>query len=317
METEELNEMNQWVNKYRPTKLDDIIMKAELKSYFKNLIAAKKMINCCFAGSAGLGKTTTALAIANELGAEVLFVKCAVNGTVDYCKTTIQPFCEAKSIDGSPKVVILDEIDSASGTQDNSCQKSLRNLIEMTTDTIFIMTCNYPSKVIPPLKSRCPIFDLSFDKLDLLKRIKLILDSEKIKYGKQELGAYATFAFKFYPDIRRMIGILEGACASGTLNVDGIASTDTEQDVFLKSVIDECNKSKLLDVRKFVMHSKTQFNNDYQQLAENLFNYMLDNGLVEDRNAILKLVDTIYMMNQTINKEITFTKFLSLICKNG
>lgn len=104
----------EWVDKYRPTKLNDYVLNADLKAYFKQMVKNKAPQNMCFAGVAGSGKTTLAKILCNEFDAEVLFVPCATEGTVDVLRTKIAEFCNVMSLEGKIKIVILDEVDSAS-----------------------------------------------------------------------------------------------------------------------------------------------------------------------------------------------------------
>ena len=104
----------EWVDKYRPTVLKDYILDADIKEYFTRMIESKSLQSMTFAGVAGSGKTTLAKLLCNEFDAEVLFVPCATDGTLDILRTRITEFCNSLSLDGKPKIVILDEIDSAS-----------------------------------------------------------------------------------------------------------------------------------------------------------------------------------------------------------
>lgn len=114
----------------------------------------------------------------------------------------------------------------------------MRNLIEEAQgDCRFLLNCNYVEKVIQPIKSRCPVVNLKFDKKDLLLRLKLILDSEKISYNKDSLKAFIESAFKLYPDIRRIVNYLQSSCASGTLTVNESTINDTEKEGLLKELV--------------------------------------------------------------------------------
>ena len=109
-----------WVDKYRPSTLKDYVLNADLKTYFKNMVKNNTLQHCTFQGCAGSGKTTLAKILANEFNADVLFVKCATEGTIDVLRTKVAEFCNALSMEGKIKVVILDEIDSASGSGENN-----------------------------------------------------------------------------------------------------------------------------------------------------------------------------------------------------
>ena len=109
-----------WVDKYRPSKLDNYILNDNIKQYFKNMVSSKQLQNCIFAGIQGSGKTTLAKILCNEFDADVLFVKCATEGVVDTLRAKIEPFCNAMSMEGKLKIVLLDELDSASSSGANN-----------------------------------------------------------------------------------------------------------------------------------------------------------------------------------------------------
>lgn len=310
----------EWVDKYRPTKLKDYVLNADIKEYFKSMLKSKTLQNMTFAGIAGSGKTTLAKLLCNELDAEVLFVPCATEGTVDVLRTKVQEFCNAMSFDGKIKVVILDELDSASQSGQNNFQMALRTLIEAAQDdTRFIATCNFQGKVIPAVLSRCPIIPLKFDKKDLLLHVKKILDNEKIEYTKESLKAFIEEAFRFYPDCRRIVKYLQFCSSSGKLVVKLNAIVNSEKDDFIKDIVDKTiSLPNILDVRKFYLANKTKLV-DFIEGASLLFNYVVDNDLV-DSDGILKLTDMLYQLNVCVDKEPTFFGMLVAIkrhLKNG
>lgn len=315
MSTKNLNkdDVRLWVDVYKPHKLDDMVLSSEIKQYFKDMLKSKNLLNLTLGGPQGLGKSTLCNVLCEELQATKLVIPCAVEGNVSTAQTKLKDFCDSMPFDDKLKVVILDEVDAASATQDSSFQKALRNLIEQSQeDTRFLLNCNYIEKVIPPIKSRCPVINLKFDKKDLLKRIKFILDSEKIVYTKDDLKNFIIAAFSFYPDIRRIIGYLQGCCTSGKLKVSEAAITDNERVQFMKDIIDKTKTEKLLDVRQFYVRHKDCIS-DYKTFASEMYDYVIDNGIITNGNDILRMSDIIYQMNMVINPEVQFFALLTHI----
>lgn len=295
-----------WVDKYRPTKLDDYILNPDLKAYFKNMVTKKSLQNFSLAGIAGMGKTTLAKVMANEFNAETLFVKCATDGTVDILRTKIAEFCNAMTIDGRMKLVILDEVDSSSSTGQNNFQMALRTLIEAAqSDTRFILTCNFSTKVLPAILSRCPLIPLKFDKRDLLQHVKKILDLEHITYTKESLKAFIEEAFHFYPDCRRIIGYLQFCSSSGELIVKLNQVVDSDKTELLKDIVEKTQTSRsMLEVRQFYMRNKEKVS-DYVAFGSDLYNYLADNDLLTV-DGMVKMTDLLFQLNTVIDKEAGF-----------
>nr|DAH73845.1 MAG TPA: activator clamp loader [Caudoviricetes sp.] len=307
-----------WVDKYRPSSLEDYVLNADLKKYFYDMIRTKVLQNMTFAGVAGSGKTTLAKILAEECKAEVLYVPCATEGTIDVLRTKVSEFCNALSINNNLKIVILDEIDSASNGAENSFQKGLRTLIEAAQDdTRFLLTCNYSGKVIPAVLSRCPIIPLKFDKKDLLVHVKKILDTEKISYTKDSLRSFIEEAFGFYPDCRRIMNYLQFCSSSGELVVKLRSITDAGQDKFLQELVNKTiSSSNILEVRQFYMHNKEAVS-DYVEFGSKMFNYVIDNEIVSSSDAVLKLSDLLYQLNVVIDKEVGFFAMVAALRKYG
>ena len=308
-------EMNEfWTEEFAPKTIDEMVLTEDIKNHFRNLLESKNRFNLLLAGSPGIGKTTIANIISNTLNATTLFIKCGIEGNVETAKTKLQNFCNAMSIDGRPKVVILDELDSASGTQDNSFQKILRNIISDSPDTIFIGTCNYPEKVISPIKSRLGLISLKFTARELLARIQHILDTKKIKYTTDSLKEFVINVIKTnYPDIRRIISILSDCCSSGELIVSSKVTDNDHNKDLVKAIVDKAiNTEDILEVRKFYIQSKNKID-DYLKLSSEIFNYVIDNGIVKDRAKILRLSNIIYQLNIVVDKEIQFFNLISTL----
>lgn len=306
---------DKWVDKFRPQTLDDMILSEDLKKYFQNMVKSRKFVNFSIQGSPGFGKTTLAKALSQTANAEVLFMACASgDGRVDSIQTKLIPFTQSMPMDDRPMFVILDELDSASATSDSSFQKALRNVIEAAPNVVFIATCNYATKIIPAIQSRCPAISLKYTPKDVLIRLKDILDYEKIEYTTNDLKEFVRITVKkFYPDIRSIVNYLQGSCSSGKLIVNANAMMDAERTNFIKDLIDKCMTEKnILNVRKFYVSNKDKIE-DFKTMASDIFNYVVDNGVVSDKAMILKLANVFYQLNTVIDPEIQFFAMLTLI----
>lgn len=307
---------NLWVDKYRPSTLDEYVLDSSIKEYFRSMISKGTMQNFTLCGIAGSGKTSLARVLGNELNAQVLFVPCATDGTVDVLRTKIQDFCNALSFDGQMKIVILDELDSASQNATNGFQQALRTLIEAAQDdTRFIACANYVQKIIAPILSRCPIIPLKFDKKDLLLHVKKILDAEHVSYSRDTMKAFIEEAFQYYPDVRRIINYLQFCCSSGTLVVQLSNAADDEKNDVIASIANDIKSGKgLLDIRKSYLAKKDKLS-DYVEAGSKLFNYAIDNNIVDDPDAILKMTDILYYLNMVIDKESCFFGLVTAISR--
>ena len=305
-----------WVDKYRPKCLDDYVLSEDIKKYFRSMIEKKSLQNLSLTGIAGSGKTTLAKILCNELDAQVLFVPCATDGTVDVLRTKIQDFCNALSMEGKIKIVILDEVDSASAGGGNNFQQALRTLIEAAQDdTRFLITGNFIQKIIAPLLSRCPVIPLKFDKKDLLLHVKKILDNESIKYTRDSIKAFIEEAFQYYPDCRRIINYLQFCCSSGELVVNLNKVAESEKNELIDAIVDKLKTTNnMLEVRKFYLSEKDKIS-DYVEFGSVLFKHVVDNGIVVDLDGILKMTDLLFQLNTVIDKESGFFGLLTAIAK--
>lgn len=305
-----------WVDKYRPSTLDEYVLDNEIKDYFRAMLKKGTLQNFSMVGIAGSGKTSLAKILCNELNAQVLFVPCATDGTVDVLRTKIQDFCNALSFEGQLKIVLLDELDSASQNATNGFQQALRTLIEAAqSDTRFIVTGNFLQKIIAPILSRCPVIPLKFGKKDLLVHVKKILDLENIKYSKDSVKAFIDEAFQYYPDVRRIINYLQFCCGSGELVVKLSNVANGEKNEIVESIAkDIATKKNLLEIRKSYLSQKDKIS-DYVEAGSMLFNYVVDNGIVSSPDGILKMTDILFYLNTVIDKESCFFGLVTAISK--
>ena len=170
-----------WVEKYRPTKVDECILPSNLKQTFKQFVKDKKIPNLILSGGAGVGKTTVANAMINEIGATSMMINGSEESGIDVLRTKIKNFASTSSLEGGRKYLILDESDYLNP---QSTQPALRGFMEeFHKNCGFILTCNYKNRLIEPLHSRCGSIDFKITKQEkpqlanaFFKRVKIFLN---------------------------------------------------------------------------------------------------------------------------------------------
>ena len=208
-----------WVEKYRPQTIDDVILPADLKEFFKEVVKSGELPNMLFTGTAGLGKTTVAKALCNELNLDWILINGSEEGNIDTLRGKIKQFASSVSLSGGYKVVILDEADYLNP---QSTQPALRGFIEeFSNNCRFILTCNFKNRIIEPLHSRCGIYEFNTTKKDMavlcgefMTRAKGILDGEDIGYEEPVL---ADIIMKHAPDWRRILNELQKCSVLGSV----------------------------------------------------------------------------------------------------
>ena len=240
-----------WVEKYRPNRLEDCILPDELKNTFQQFINQQNIPNLLLSGSAGVGKTTVAKAMLEELGADYIVVNGSLHGNIDTLRTEIMNFATTVSFSEGRKYVILDEADYLNP---QSTQPALRNFMEEYSKNCgFILTCNFKNRIIEPLQSRCSVIDFLFPKKlapslagSFFTRVKTILDQEEVKYDEKVLSEIIQ---RHFPDWRRVLNELQRYSVSGIIDV-GILS-NSSQNAF-KSLISLLKGKQFSDMRKWV-----------------------------------------------------------------
>src|SRR6056300_370183 len=196
-----------WVEKYRPRTVAETVLPPALKKTFENIVAGGELPNMLFSGTAGLGKTTVARAICDQLGLDYIVINGSEEGNIDTLRGKIKQFASSISLQGGYKVVILDEADYLNP---QSTQPALRGFIEeFSQNCRFILTCNFKNRIIEPLHSRCGVYEFNTSKKDLvdlcgqfMKRMETILETEGVEYNQK---AIADMIMKHAPDWRRVI----------------------------------------------------------------------------------------------------------------
>jgi replication factor C small subunit len=203
-----------WVEKYRPQNLDDIVGQTHIMELLKNYVEEKGMPNLMFTGPAGVGKTTAALALVKSILGKYwrqnfLELNASDARGIETVRTNIKNFCRLMPVEAPFRIIFLDEVDNM--TKD--AQHALRREMEMYTKTAsFILSCNYSSKIIDPIQSRCAIFRFAPIKgQDIVKRLEYITKEENIEYDEAAIEMIVYFA---EGDMRKAINILQ-ASATG------------------------------------------------------------------------------------------------------
>lgn len=221
-----------WCEKYRPSKISDCILPAQIKSTFEDIVRGGALHNMLLTGTAGLGKTTVAKALCNELNLDYLLINGSEESGIDTLRTKIKQFASSVSLQGGYKVVILDEADYLNA---QSTQPALRGFIEeFSGNCRFIMTCNFKNRIIEPLHSRCSVVEFNVAKRDIISlcegfhsKAMYICHQEGIKVDPVVL---AELIMKHAPDWRRVLNELQRYSTSGVIDT-GILVSLSEQSI--------------------------------------------------------------------------------------
>ena len=263
-----------WVEKYRPKTIDDCVLPDALKQTLSEFISKGDIPNLILSGGPGVGKTTAAKAMFDELGLTYMFINGSEESGIDVLRTKIKNFASTVSLHGGRKYLILDEADYLNP---QSTQPALRGFIEeFHKNCGFILTCNYKNRLIPPLHSRCSVVDFTIQKSEkkelaeqFFQRVMNILVVEEIKF---EPKAVAEVINKFFPDWRRVINELQRYSVSGRIDA-GILVDISE--VNIKELMHSMKQKEFTNVRKWIVNN---IDNDptrlFRRLYDNLYDYM-------------------------------------------
>lgn len=295
-----------WVERYRPKTIADAILPADLKQTFQQFIDQKNVPNLILSGSAGVGKTTVARAMLEELGCDYIVINGSMNGNIDTLRNDILNFASAVSFTGGRKYVILDEADYLNA---NSTQPALRNFMEeFSRNCGFILTCNFKNRIIKPLHSRCSVIDFKISKKDMaklavqfLKRTEFILKNENVEYDK---AVIVSVIESFFPDWRRVLNELQRYSALGKID-SGILSSF--QNVSMQELFAACKTKKFDDVRKWVHENADQDQNAiFRSVYEAADTYVAKKTIPL---LVLKIADYQYKSAFVVDQEINLLAF--------
>ena len=263
-----------WVEKYRPKTIGECVLPSGLKQTLSEFISKGDLPNMILSGGPGVGKTTAAKAMLDQLGLTYMFINGSEESGIDVLRTKIKNFASTVSLHGGRKYLILDEADYLNA---QSTQPALRGFIEeFHKNCGFILTCNYKNRLIPPLHSRCSVVDFTIQKSEkkelaeqFFKKVMNILIVEDIKF---EPKAVAEVINKFFPDWRRVINELQRYSVSGRIDA-GILVDISE--INIKELMRFMKDKEFTNVRKWIVNN---IDNDptrlFRRLYDNLYDYM-------------------------------------------
>jgi DNA polymerase III delta prime subunit len=298
-----------WVEKYRPKTVADTILPADLKNSFQTFVEQGNVPNLLMSGSAGIGKTTVAKAILEELGCDYIVINGSDEGRlIDTLRTKIKNFASSVSLSGGRKYVILDEADYLNA---DTVQPALRNFMEEYSKNCgFILTCNFVNKIIAPLHSRCSVIEFKLPKgekaqlaADMYKRCQMILTQEGIEY---DVKVIAEVIKKFFPDNRRVLNELQRYSVTGKIDAGILVNFE---DVNIKQLIDALHKKEFTNVRKWVAQNvdgdTTQI---FRKLYDSISEYVKPQSVPQ---VVVTLADYQYKSAFVVDQEINLMAMLT------
>ena len=302
-----------FAQKYRPRKIDDCILPVATKTMIKGMLANNEIAHLLFTGGSGMGKTTTALAIANELGADVMMINASLENGIDVLRTKIQSFASTVSLsETGPKIVICDESDGFSP----ALQGALKAFLEaFSANCRFIFTANVKHKIIDAIQSRCTVVDFKIEANErpkiaaaIFKRCQGILQTENVEFDPKVV---AKVVEKNFPDFRRTLNELQRFSATGKL--DSEILSDHSGDNF-RELIKYLKESDFTNVRKWVGR-----NEDIDSAT--LFRSIYDAAITQMQPKslpvlVLTLADYSYKSSFCLDQQINSTACMVEIMSN-
>ena len=241
-----------WVEQYRPPSIKECILPERLKSVFQAFVDKNQVPNLLLSGGPGIGKTTVARALLNELDLDYIIINGSMKGNIDTLRTEISQFASTVSFTGGRKYVILDEADYLNP---QSTQPALRNFMEEFSNNCgFILTCNFKNRIIEPLHSRCSVVDFTMSKKEMaglapqfLKRVSNILKMKGVEFDPKVI---AELIMKHMPDWRRVLNELQRYSVTGKIDV-GILTTLSDES--FDSLVSMMKNQDFTGIRKWVV----------------------------------------------------------------
>ena len=307
-----MNKKFLWVEEYRPHTLDDCILPVNIKNSFKGFIEQKEIPNLLLCGSAGVGKTTVAKAVCDEIGASYIVINGSDEGRfLDTVRNKVRQFATTVSLTSrsAHKVVIIDEADNTS----SDVQLALRAAVEeFHSNCRFIFTCNFPNKIIDPLHSRCTVIDFKIrgeeaDKLQakFFVRLKSILDENQVEYDEKVLVKVVR---RYYPDWRRLINECQRFSVGGTISSAVLVDV---ADITIDDLLKSLKNREFTNVKKWVVEN---IDNDPNLVMRRIYDVLYDNlKAASIPEAVLIIAKYQYQISFVADQEINLLACLTEI----
>jgi replication factor C small subunit len=300
-----------FVEKYRPKTVADCILPERIKKVFQEYVDQGNIPNLMLTGSAGVGKTTVAKAMCDQLGANNLFINSSEERGIDMLRTKIKGYASTISFTGGRKVIILDEADYLTP----EAQAGLRGAIEEFSDNCsFIFTCNFKSRLIDALHSRCSVVDFTLKNeekpkmaMQMFKRVCTILDSEEVTYDK---AVVQQIVAKYFPDYRRTLNELQRYASSGSIDAGVLAQiSDVRKISELAGFLKEGN---FAEMRKWVVaNSDIEPARIYRKIYDSLYGYFKPDSIPQAVVIIAKYqYQSAFVADQEINLVACLTEMM-------
>lgn len=299
-----------WVEKYRPQKIDDTILPEKTKAAFKKFVEDESIPNLLLTGGPGVGKTTIAKAMLDELGCDYIVKNGSLNVNIDTLRYDISTYASAVSLSGGRKYVIFDEADYLNAA---SVQPALRNFIEeYSSNCGFIFTCNFKNRIIEPLRSRLSEIDFTIETtqrpkmaMQFFKRVGNILDNEGVAYDK---AVVAKVIEKHFPDFRRVLTELQSYAASGKIDEGIFVNLKQES---LDELFKLLKSKDFTNMRKWVALNSDQ---DMNEMFRRIYDMATDKVQLKSMPGfVVTLADYMYKSNFVADQEVNMVAFLTEI----
>jgi len=302
-----MNDAILWVEKYRPSKISDTILTDDLKTTFQTFVNEGYIPNLLLSGGPGVGKTTVAKAMLEEIGATYMMINGSEESGIDVLRNKIKNFASTVSMDGNRKFVILDEADYL---KPQSTQPALRGFMEeFHKNCGFILTCNFKNRIIDPLHSRCSVVEFKIPNTDKPKlagqfftRVQDILTKENVQF---EPKAVAGVVKKHFPDWRRVLNELQRYSASGMIDA-GILVNISETN--MKDLVGFLKEKDFKSIRKWVANN---LDNDPTRVYRKVYDMLYEE--IEPQTVphlVLAVADYQYKSAFVADQEINMLAFM-------